>query len=203
MPRFFDSFFRRRERKTPEATVKAEFIRELLPPSDIPPDRPAVTEPIRGVLPSLSTLSEATWAAPPQKKRARPTKKPRKPKPPPPALSDDPERWVRFDVLSSDGETRYEVVARREPSGVRLTCTCEGAQNGRICKHRLTLALGDETFLVGPREHMPHLLRLLADTPLPNTVRELRGLERERAALCEKIDQQMREVKVRLVSLMS
>ena len=198
MPRFFDRFFRRQERETLEEPVKTEFIREFAPPPDVASDPPPQAP---NPAPPEPPVKAAPRKRPPTSARA-PRKRTPKPAPPPPVLSDDPARWVRFDILSSDGETRYEVVASRVAGAVRFTCTCPAGEDRRFCKHRLTLALGDETFLIGPREHMPHLLAMLNPTPLPNAVRQLRKLEREREAFLAPIDEKIRAQKAAITAIL-
>lgn len=66
---------------------------------------------------------------------------------------------LRFAVRSSSGDD-YELTARQTASGVRFSCQCQGAEWGQLCKHRVSLMMGDTKLL---SDGKPDEISLLMD----------------------------------------
>jgi hypothetical protein len=101
-------------------------------------------------------------------------------------------RTLRFVVRSRNGKAQHHLKVVRGAGGLRFTCTCGDARRDRPCQHRMTLVVGDETLIIGRRDHLNELLNMISETPLPRAVQELRRLERERDHIKEEIVRQER-----------
>jgi hypothetical protein len=84
---------------------------------------------------------------------------------------------VRFEVPGSSGEI-YNVVATRDESKFKISCTCQAGQNRMHCRHRTMLLNGDGSDV--PNLNESDLKRLL-------TMYDGTELSRQ-AAVCEKVD---------------
>ena len=85
---------------------------------------------------------------------------------------------LHFAVLSSDGVTRYDVQAYATANGVRFACNCKAGENDQVCKHRLSLALGDTLRLVSDNAHqIVELQALLGPSQIIPAIKQLQEWE--------------------------
>jgi hypothetical protein len=91
-------------------------------------------------------------------------------------------QMLRFRMEGSKGDV-YDVGAERSGGGVRITCTCQAAENGIHCHHRIELLRGDVTALVSDNpSDVAKLQALIAGTDLAAALEALTVAEAAQAA---------------------
>lgn len=84
---------------------------------------------------------------------------------------------ICIEVVGSTGNV-YVVRCTRVSEQLVLTCECEAAVNGRLCKHRLALLEGDFTAARELATDVPaRLATMAAGTPIMARVAEFRAAE--------------------------
>lgn len=52
-------------------------------------------------------------------------------------------------VVGGSAGSEYRVVLSQAADSVRMTCTCQAAQHGQQCRHRIALLCGDADAVIG------------------------------------------------------
>jgi len=60
--------------------------------------------------------------------------------------------YVRVEVVSSDGETRYVVVFKVKDGVLKGTCGCRAGIYRKVCRHKTALMAGDASILADPAD---------------------------------------------------
>lgn len=101
---------------------------------------------------------------------------------------------LRFQMRGSEGDI-YDVEAERNGDAVRITCTCEAAENGIHCHHRLELLRGDAKALVSSNiSDVRALATMVEGTELAAAMVALTAAEGAQAAAKINRDRQMRAI---------
>jgi hypothetical protein len=101
---------------------------------------------------------------------------------------------LRFQMQGSEGDL-YEVTAERQGDGVFITCTCEAAEHGIHCHHRLELLRGDVTALAsGNTDDVAALGVLIKGTALEAALAALTRAEEAQCAAKAERDRWMHAI---------
>lgn len=57
-----------------------------------------------------------------------------------------------FEVLSSDGHSKYQVTFTWKEPNLTVVCTCPAGVLGKMCRHKESLMNGDASALFDPKE---------------------------------------------------
>ena len=89
---------------------------------------------------------------------------------------------LRFKMRGSQGDLYLVEVHTTAAATLRLTCTCEAADHGIHCHHRIELLRGDAKNLVSKNAaDVAELQRMLVGTKLAAAMEELAAAERAQA----------------------
>lgn len=104
----------------------------------------------------------------------------------------------KFLVEGSKGD-EYTVTFRVDNGQLRAGCTCNAAENGMACKHRLWLLSGDDENLLSENiDDLDRVVALLPGTDLEAAMKEVRKLEDQ----LETVQYKLRLEKKRLSKVM-
>lgn len=91
---------------------------------------------------------------------------------------------LKFAVRSSSSDAVYDLEAYRTTRGIRFNCTCEAAENGTHCKHRLSLLSGDSKALdKSSKSTVAELKELFDGSETMSSVQRLLAMEADLAKL--------------------
>lgn len=95
---------------------------------------------------------------------------------------------IEFEVQGSESFP-YHVRFIRDPSGMLFAlCDCAAGQNGRFCKHRNRILLGNDVAIVSPNIDQVATVKAWCDqSEIGPILAELKALEAEAATLKKRI----------------
>ncbi|MDE2104161.1 MAG: SWIM zinc finger family protein, partial [Patescibacteria group bacterium] len=88
---------------------------------------------------------------------------------------------LAFTVGSNSGSGQYIVHVIETERGLRMTCSCEAAIHGDLCRHRLALLSGDLSALISGAEQAADLGSLVTGSAVLAEKERLDSLEKEAA----------------------
>ncbi|MNY21848.1 hypothetical protein D3C86_1554220 [compost metagenome] len=105
---------------------------------------------------------------------------------------------LKFNVQGSVEEP-YAVTFERIGAKLRAYCSCEAAERGLHCKHRINILKGDKKGIVSGNEaDVPKVVSMLAGTKLEIIMKEVGALEDE----AERIKKELKKSKEKLARWM-
>ena len=102
---------------------------------------------------------------------------------------------LEFQVESSSTGEIYSVEVSRSGDNLTCTCTCQAAENGMHCKHRVSILRGDSDGISGGDiDKMDIISQMLVGTDVEGALNQMLELEAQKAA----IDKQLKAIKKQL-----
>lgn len=102
---------------------------------------------------------------------------------------------LEFQVESSSTGENYIVEVFRSGDNLTCTCTCQAAENGMHCKHRVSILRGDiDGVSGGDIDKVNIISQMLVGTDVEGALNQMLELEAQKAA----IDKQLKAIKKQL-----
>lgn len=108
---------------------------------------------------------------------------------------------INILVKSSSRKEPRTVEVTKDESGLSFFCDCPAGNWGRICKHKMALATGNDKMLFDEdqRENFNQVRDWVAQSGYPDLLKELKEAEKEMGSAREKIQ----DIKTRITRAMA